>query len=102
MDSEFVDLGNIKTGMEDRLFLERIKNVFRKISSAAIRSGRNPFDVKLVAVTKTVPVERIKAAASLGLRIFGEENTCTMSFRGKQGAGGAGENNLLQRSVFGL
>jgi PLP dependent protein len=72
MDSEFIDLGNVKTGMEDRLFLERIKNVFRKISSAAIRSGRNPFDVKLVAVTKTVPVERIKAAANLGLRIFGE------------------------------
>jgi PLP dependent protein len=72
MDQEFIDLGGIKTGMEDRLLLERIKNVFRKISSAAIRSGRNPFDVKLVAVTKTVPVERIKAAADLGLRFFGE------------------------------
>ena len=72
MDYETVEFGNIKTGMEDRFFLERIKNVFRKISSAAIRSGRNPFDVKLVAVTKTVPVERIKAAADLGLRVFGE------------------------------
>lgn len=52
--------------------LERIKNVYRKIASSAIRSGRNPEDVKLIAVTKTVPVDRIKEAIELGLRIFGE------------------------------
>ncbi len=72
MDPETVEFGNIKTGMEDKMLLERIKDVYRRISSAVIRSGRNPFDVKLVAVTKTVPVERIKAAADLGLRVFGE------------------------------
>jgi PLP dependent protein len=72
MDPETAEFGNIKTGMEDRIFLERIKDVYRRISSAVIRSGRNPFDVKLIAVTKTVPVERIKAAADLGLRVFGE------------------------------
>ncbi len=72
MDYETVEFGNIKTGMEDRMLLERIKDVYRKISSAVIRSGRNPFDVKLIAVTKTVSLERIKAAADLGLRIFGE------------------------------
>ncbi|MEW6584437.1 MAG: YggS family pyridoxal phosphate-dependent enzyme [Nitrospirota bacterium] len=54
------------------LFLERIKNVYRKISSAAIRSGRSPFDVKLVAVTKTVPYELIKEGIDLGLRVLGE------------------------------
>jgi PLP dependent protein len=58
--------------MIDNVLLENIKNVFRKISSAAIRSGRNPFDVTLVAVTKTVDPERIKEAAGLGLRVFGE------------------------------
>ena len=67
-----IDFGNIKTGLEDTMLLERIKNVFRKVSSAAIRSGRNPFDVKLVAVTKTVPPDRIKAAVDLGLRVLGE------------------------------
>lgn len=54
------------------LLLENIKNIYRKISSAAIRSGRNPFDVKLVTVTKTVDIERIKDAIDLGLRTFGE------------------------------
>ncbi|MEW6002988.1 MAG: YggS family pyridoxal phosphate-dependent enzyme [Nitrospirota bacterium] len=52
--------------------LENIKNIYRRISHAAMKAGRNPFEVKLVAVTKTVSTERIKEAIDLGLRIFGE------------------------------
>ena len=62
--------------LNDELFnpvlMENIKNVYRKISSASIRSGRSPFDVKLIAVTKTVPAEKVQEAIDLGLRIFGE------------------------------
>jgi pyridoxal phosphate enzyme (YggS family) len=58
--------------MTDNILLENIKNIFRKMSSAAIRSGRSPFDVKLIAATKTVGIERIVEAAELGLRVFGE------------------------------
>jgi hypothetical protein len=58
--------------MTESTLLENIKNIFRKISSAAIRSGRNPFAVELVAVTKTVPPETVRDAVSLGLRVFGE------------------------------
>ena len=54
------------------VLMENIKNVYRKISSASIRSGRSPFDVKLIAVTKTVPVKKVQEAIDLGLRIFGE------------------------------
>ncbi|MEW6416605.1 MAG: YggS family pyridoxal phosphate-dependent enzyme [Nitrospirota bacterium] len=72
MNTEIVDFGNIKTGMEDKILLEKVKNIFRKIASAAIRSDRSPFDVKLIAVTKTIPFDRIKVAIDLGLRIFGE------------------------------
>jgi len=54
------------------VIMENIKNVYRKISSASIRSGRSPFDVKLIAVTKTVPVKKVQEAIDLGLRIFGE------------------------------
>jgi hypothetical protein len=54
------------------VLLDNIKEVFRKISSAAIRSGRSPFDIKLIAVTKTVDIERIKEAIDLGVRVFGE------------------------------
>lgn len=65
-------MNDITFGTKTSLLLENIKNVYRRMSSAAIRSGRNPFDVKLVAVTKTIGLEKIKEAASSGLRIFGE------------------------------
>jgi pyridoxal phosphate enzyme (YggS family) len=58
--------------MADNVLLENIKSIFRKMSSAAVRSGRSPFDVKLIAATKTVGIERIREAAELGLRAFGE------------------------------
>ncbi len=61
-----------KTEKVNTDLLDRVKNIYRKISSAAIRSGRSPFDVKLVAVTKTVSHERIQQAIDLGLRSFGE------------------------------
>ena len=56
----------------DTGLIESIKDIYRKITSAAIRSGRSPFVVKLIAVTKTVDIETIKEAVDLGLRIFGE------------------------------
>ncbi len=71
MKSEFVNFGNVNN-IDEAILLDNIKNVFRKISSAAIRSGRNPFDVKLIAATKTVSPERIKTAVELGLRDIGE------------------------------
>lgn len=58
--------------MTDMRLIENISAVFKKISHAAIRAGRNPEDIKLIAVTKTVPVESIKEAINAGLRIFGE------------------------------
>ena len=51
---------------------EQLENVQQKIREAAMRAGRNPEDVTLVAVSKTNPVERIKEAYDLGVRDFGE------------------------------
>jgi pyridoxal phosphate enzyme (YggS family) len=68
----FTGMDENRNQIEYSVLLERIKNVYRKISSAAIRSGRNPFDVTLVAVTKNVPYERIKEGVDLGLRVLGE------------------------------
>jgi pyridoxal phosphate enzyme (YggS family) len=58
--------------MTERTLSENISTIYRKISHAAMRAGRNPEDVKLVAVTKAVGTERIKEAIECGLRIFGE------------------------------
>lgn len=51
---------------------EKIGTVRRRISLAAIRGGRNPGDIKLIAITKTVDIEQVKEAWDAGLRMFGE------------------------------
>lgn len=43
-----------------------------RIAEAAARSGRNPAEVTLVAVTKTVGVDEIRVLYELGVRDFGE------------------------------
>jgi hypothetical protein len=49
-----------------------IANVRARIRAAAERGGRRADDVLLVAVTKTVDAARVRDAAALGLRTFGE------------------------------
>jgi pyridoxal phosphate enzyme (YggS family) len=49
-----------------------IKNINNRIKEAAERVGRDPDDIKLVAVTKRVEPERIKQALTLGFNRFGE------------------------------
>jgi pyridoxal phosphate enzyme (YggS family) len=51
---------------------ENIRIIRDRIEAAAKRAGRNPSDVKLVAVTKTVDVNRIKEAVISGVTILGE------------------------------
>jgi len=54
------------------LIAENIARVRERIAAACQRAGRGPEDVKLVAVTKTVPPDRIRLAYGAGLRDFGE------------------------------
>ncbi len=49
-----------------------IARVQERIAAAACRAGRDPADITLVAVTKTVPIETIIRACELGLRHLGE------------------------------
>jgi hypothetical protein len=50
----------------------RIESVHRRITAACERVGRDPRDVALMAVTKTVSPEAIKLACAAGIRFFGE------------------------------
>jgi pyridoxal phosphate enzyme (YggS family) len=49
-----------------------LETVRQTIVRSAERVGRDPNEVVLVAVTKTFPVERIREALAVGLRILGE------------------------------
>ncbi len=51
---------------------KNLENVRKRIEAACERSGRDPSQVKLVAVTKTVPPEIIEEAISCGVTDIGE------------------------------
>ncbi len=48
------------------------ERVLGRIADAAARAGRDPASVTLVAVSKTVPAERLAAAVAAGLTTLGE------------------------------
>jgi pyridoxal phosphate enzyme (YggS family) len=58
--------------------------ISERISRAAQRCGRNPDDIRLMAVTKTQPPERIIEAYRAGQRLFGENRV--QEFADKQPA----------------
>ena len=51
---------------------DNLSAVKERIAKAAARVGRDPEEVTLVAVTKTMPVGRIREAIDAGQRVFGE------------------------------
>jgi hypothetical protein len=51
---------------------ENLARVRAGISGAATRAGRSEDEVRLIAVTKTLRIEAVEAAAALGVEDFGE------------------------------
>ena len=49
-----------------------LDSIQRRIAAACERAGRNPATVSLLAVSKGQPPETVRAAADLGLALFGE------------------------------
>jgi pyridoxal phosphate enzyme (YggS family) len=67
-----------------RLFMEQmmknIEQIKEEIEKACLKVGRNPNEVRLLAVSKTFPVEIIKEAYNAGQCLFGEnrvQELCT-------------------------
>jgi len=56
----------------DRLVADNLAAVRARIDRAAREAGRDPAAVRLVAVSKVQPPERIAAALNAGHRLFGE------------------------------
>jgi pyridoxal phosphate enzyme (YggS family) len=49
-----------------------LNNVRQRLAAACARAGRDPASVTLVTVSKGHPAETVRAAADLGLSVFGE------------------------------
>jgi pyridoxal phosphate enzyme (YggS family) len=60
------------TAIDTTSVRENLARVTESIAEAALRSGRSPSDVKLVAVSKTKPPAAVAAAAAAGQLAFGE------------------------------
>jgi PLP dependent protein len=50
----------------------RVRAVRQRVAAAAEHAGRAPEEVTIVAVSKTVDVDRVRGAYELGLKTFGE------------------------------
>jgi pyridoxal phosphate enzyme (YggS family) len=61
-----------------------VASIQERIAAAARRSGRDPGDIALMAVSKTQPPERIREAYDAGLALFGENRV--QEFAGKAAA----------------
>jgi pyridoxal phosphate enzyme (YggS family) len=62
----------VSAGAEVSALRSRRAEVLARIAEACARAGRDPAGVTLVAVSKTVPVERLCAAVEAGLTVLGE------------------------------
>ena len=51
---------------------ERYQRVLDRVAAAAQRTGRDPAEITLVAVSKTWPADVLKDAAGAGVEVFGE------------------------------
>jgi len=51
---------------------QNVQFVRKNIAEAAKKSGRNPDDIKLIGVTKTIPPERMKELLAAGVTAIGE------------------------------
>lgn len=51
---------------------QRASDLRQRVAAAAEHAGRNPGDITIIAVSKTIPVETLHAAYDLGFTIFGE------------------------------
>lgn len=52
--------------------IKRIQNIKNRIEEAADGCGRDPSTVRLVAVSKTIPVNRVREAIEAGVTVLGE------------------------------
>ena len=65
---------------------ENIKRIRAAIAEAALKSGRRPGDVALVAATKTQPSERVRRAIAAGVDAVGENRFQEMAEKNAEGA----------------
>ncbi|MBV9248157.1 MAG: YggS family pyridoxal phosphate-dependent enzyme, partial [Acetobacteraceae bacterium] len=65
-------MNSVATSLAPELIAENLRRVREQIASAALSAGRKPEEITLVAVSKTKPIEAVRAALQAGQAVFGE------------------------------
>lgn len=65
---------------------ESTKEVIARVNAAAIASGRDPKDVRLIAASKMNDADRVREAVAAGIEICGENRVQEMLEKNAQGA----------------
>jgi hypothetical protein len=65
----------------------RVAGIRQRVEDACGRAGRDPRDIRLVAVTKTVPPERIREAVAAGVTTLGENRVQEAAAKAAEVAG---------------
>lgn len=65
---------------------ESTKEVIARVNAAAIASGRDPKDVRLIAASKMNDADRVREAIAAGIEICGENRVQEMLEKNAQGA----------------
>ena len=71
-DDSMYARGFVEESVRQEEFSERLKRVRARVERAARSAGRDPIEIRVIAVTKTVEPEGVREAAARGCRTFGE------------------------------
>jgi pyridoxal phosphate enzyme (YggS family) len=66
------------------MIVENIRNLREKIEDSCARSGRNPSEIKLIAVSKNFGPDEVRLAAKEGITHFGENKAQELSSKAPQ------------------
>ncbi len=72
-----------------RTIAQNVEEILRRVEAACRRSGRNPEEIELVAVTKTVAPAQIEAALRAGVKHIGENRVQEAAQKKPQVSGAA-------------
>lgn len=78
-----MQMNELAPAAEARAVRERLEAVRARIAQACRRAGRDPEEVRLLPISKTVPAQRLRSAFAAGISTFGENKV--QEAKGKAG-----------------
>ena len=85
------------TQIRTEAIAERLDRIQDRVTQACVRSGRDPDDISVVAVSKTFPLDAIEAATQAGLHQFGENRARELRDKARERPGECNGGDIVWR-----